>query len=588
MISNRILYLLLLPALWPALSVAAEDVAQEHVAEDLGAEDVAAEEVATEDAAEDVAAEDVAAGDEEAGSEAPGLPSDETALPESETAPRDVAADSIDPAEEAGGDERMPGLDQVVPVAEEPEPGESVGTPVPDGSTEAAAPATEEGVGPPGASVNDTEADGLARLAVAFERFHEFREAGMLDEADNAAKRAVELSLEVSGPKSNETAKALTNLATVQYDSKQYEAAKQNFQSAIDIYKETEDQLSARLVNPLRGLGAAQLESGRPDQAMDTYRQAVHISHVNEGPHNLDQVPILEALAETHLRLGDPEQAKDAQEMIYALNLRHLDGDSMNLIPTLMRRAAWQRRTGYVLDERATYRRIIRIIEEKKGVDDITLIDPLMKLAESYFYVDLNDTSSVTAATIASGEIYFKRAIRIAEEHPESNWQILANTMLALGDYYNFRSDQSRARRAYRDVWNLLSEDDERLELRHTALEQVHVLNEDPIPQHVGDATLSDRQQADREIREGSILARYDVSSRGRMSALTIVELTPPVFEDMQDSVIREMRDRIYRPRFVDGEPVDTEGQMLTHRFYYLQGDLDQRLAAANDGDEQG
>jgi tetratricopeptide (TPR) repeat protein len=426
------------------------------------------------------------------------------------------------------------------------------------------------------------------RLAATFDRFQEFRESGMLDEAENAAKRAVELSLEISGPTSNDTAKALTNLATVQYDTRQFDFAKQNFQSAIDIYKETEDQLSARLINPLRGLGAAQLESGRPDQAMETYRQAVHISHVNEGPHNLDQLPILEALAETHLRLGEPDEAKNAQDMVYALNLRHLDGDAMNLVPALMRRAAWQRRTGYVLDERATLRRVIRIVEDEKGDDDIALIEPLTKMAESFFYVDLSDPSSVQAATIASGEIYFKRAIRIAEENPDSNWKILANTMLALGDYYNFRSDQSRARRAYKDVWELLSEDPERLPLRHSLLEQVHVLNEDPIPQYIGDATLKDRQQAEKEIREGSVIARYGVSSRGRMSSLSIVDVSPPVFQDMKDFVIREMRDRIYRPRLVDGEPVDTEDQVVTHQFFYLQGELDQRLASANGGNEEG
>jgi hypothetical protein len=56
----------------------------------------------------------------------------------------------------------------------------------------------------------------------------------------------------------------------------------------------------------------------------------------------------------------------------------------------------------------------------------------------------------------------------------------------------------------------------------------------------------------------------------------------------MKDVVIREMRDRIYRPRLVDGEPVDTENQIVTHQVFYLQGELDQRLASANGGNEVG
>jgi hypothetical protein len=72
------------------------------------------------------------------------------------------------------------------------------------------------------------------------------------------------------------------------------------------------------------------------------------------------------------------------------------------------------------------------------------------------------------------------------------------------------------------------------------------------------------------------------------MSSLSIVDVSPPVFQDMKDVVIREMRDRIYRPRLVDGEPVDTENQIVTHQFFYLQGELDQRLASANGGNEEG
>jgi|GEM_PF-609300 len=440
--------------------------------------------------------------------------------------------------------------------------------------------------GPPMEPYENPELTDRERLSFAFSRFQELREAGMYDEAENAAKRAVELSITSTGPRSNQTAKALTNLALVQYDSRNYDAAQQNFESAIDIYKVNEDQLSARLVNPLRGLGAAQLESGRPDLAKRTYRQAVHITHVNEGPHNLDQMPILEALAETNLRMGELDAAKDAQDRIYALNIRHLDGNPMALIPSLMRRAAWQHRTGYVLDERATYRRVLRIIEDTKGKDDLDLIEPLTKLAQSYFYVDTTDPGSFQAASIATGEIYFKRAVRIAEENPESNWQILADSMLALADYYNFRSDQGRARRAYRDVWDLLSDDAERIAYRDEELGKLHVLNEEAIPQYIGDATRSARRQGDPDIREGNVVIAYDVSSRGRLSGLRIVDLTPPQFEDMESSVVREMRKRIYRPRFIDGEAADTTNEILTHRFFYEQSDLDERIAAATTGSD--
>lgn len=457
--------------------------------------------------------------------------------------------------------DRLPETDQVVPVAPGPED-EDAGPPL-DADPVAEAPPDRD------------------QLAEEFERFSEFKRAGMLDEAENAAKRAVEMSINVSGPGSNDTAKALTNLATVQYETRDYEAAQQNFQSAINIYKDNEDQLSARLINPLRGLGAAQLESGRPDLAERTFGQAVHVSHVNEGPHNSDQIPLLEALAETQLRMGEIDTARDTQDTVYALNLRHLEGDAMSLVPTLMRRARWQRRTGYILDERATYRRVIRVIEDAKGKEALELIPPLTELAESYFYVDSTDTTSFQTGAIATGEIYFKRAVRIAEENPDSNWKILAQTQLALADYYNFRTDLGRARRNYQETWELLSSGDEQLDFRREMLEAVHPLNDAVIAKYAGDATKAERQTGSDDIRQGNIVIGYDVSDRGRVTNLNVVEATPKEFEDIQDTVLREVRQRVYRPRFVDGQPVDTPGQIYAHTFYYQQSELDEMRAAA-------
>lgn len=467
--------------------------------------------------------------------------------------------------DDAADDEAITILDQTVPVADE--------------ALDAAAPgAPDDGV--------DEAIDPHEQLLLDFERFQELREAGSIDEAENLAKRMVETSIEISGPTSNNTAKALNNLAVVQHATEDYEAAQQNFAAAIEIIEDNEDQLNAALMNPLRGLGAAQLESGRPDLAARSFGRAVHISHVNEGPHNLEQIEILESLAETYLRLGEVDTARDNHDMIYSLNLRHYEDNAIGMVPSLMRRASWQRRTGYILDERATYRRVIRIIEAYNGKDDISLVLPLMKLGESYFFVDTSDAVPYQAATAASGELYFKRAVRIATEHPEADWTTLANAKLALGDYYNFRADVGRARSNYADAWSLMSEEPERFDFRANALEVLTPLNVDPIPRYVGDATRRDREDNNPGIREGRVVVSYEVNARGRVKQLTIVEASPTEFNDIQRMVQREMRTRIFRPRYVDGQPVATPNQVLSHTFYYLQEDLDELRDEAESSSE--
>ena len=131
-----------------------------------------------------------------------------------------------------------------------------------------------------------------------FARYQRLIAENAWDEADIAAKRVVQMAIKFYGPASIETAKALNNLAVVQHSQGQYDAAIQNFTSAVEILEDVENRLSASLVNPLKGLGAAQLSSGRPDLAAGSYGRAVHITQVNEGPHNLGQVELLESLAE--------------------------------------------------------------------------------------------------------------------------------------------------------------------------------------------------------------------------------------------------------------------------------------------------
>ena len=68
---------------------------------------------------------------------------------------------------------------------------------------------------------------------------------GALDEADIAAKRIVEMAIQVYGPQSRETASALNNLGIVQHSNGQYDAAIQNFASSVEILESVEDKLNA-------------------------------------------------------------------------------------------------------------------------------------------------------------------------------------------------------------------------------------------------------------------------------------------------------------------------------------------------------
>jgi tetratricopeptide (TPR) repeat protein len=456
-------------------------------------------------------------------------------------------------------------MDQVVPVADESD----------DTEPQPAAPPKEPALSP------------KAELLQEFQTYKRLMNEGIYDEADTVAKRIVTLAIEITGARSPETAKALTNLGIVQHRNKQFDAAQQNFASAIDIIEENEDRLNGRLINPLKGLGAAQLEAGRPDLAKQTFTRAMHITHVNDGPHNMGQVEILESLAETSVRLGSIEEARAMHDRIYMLNQRRHDNDQLALVPSLMRRAEWQHRAGYIVDEQATYRRAIRIIEENTDKKNILLVEPLTRLGESYYYNDMHDEKGLHHNPV-TGEIYFKRALRIAESSPESNWAIAASSKVSLGDYYMMQGMHTRARKLYQEVWEFLESDEQRLRFRDQTFNEAMPLNQRPLPEFAGESNQSALTGASDEYEQGSVAVGYTVTNRGRVIQVEAIEVYPPEFVDMEKHVHREMRARMYRPRYERSEPdekampVKTEGQVFTHSFYYQQSDLEERREAAN------
>lgn len=439
-------------------------------------------------------------------------------------------------------DELVSPLDQTVPVAEEDASVQADDTP----------------------SETVTEDDMLREFA----RFRQLLADRNFDEADVSAKRVVEMTIRVFGPQSRETAKALNNLAIVQYNNRQYAAAVQNFTSAVEVLEIVADRLNEELINPLRGLGAAQLGEGRPDLAINSFDRATHITHVNQGPHNIEQVEILESLAEAKVRLGDVDGAREVLDQIYALNVRYFEDDALGMLPSLMRRAEWQHRAGYYNDERVTYRRTIRVIETTAGKNDPRLIGPLMRLGQSYYYYDQNTDPSRTALA-STGEPYFKRAVRIAEATEDLPWLELAMARLALADYYLSNETHNRARKIYLQVWNELSRDEDRIKLRRELLEQPVAIREESLPRFAGGG-----EQPIAGLLSGTVQVDYTVSTRGRVRNIRS-EVKPAEFSDMLRMVHREVRRRIFRPAMIEGVPVDSAGQVFIHSFFYSQAELD-------------
>ena len=87
-------------------------------------------------------------------------------------------------------------------------------------------------------------------------------------------------------------------------------------------------------------------------------------------------------------------------------------------------------------------------------------------------------------------------------------------------------------------------------------------------------------------LAEGTITLSYDVSTRGRAANVKIIEAQPREFVDLHRNVQRQLRKRIYRPRYADGEAVTTTDQVIVHKYFFDQAELDALRAAAEETEE--
>lgn len=412
------------------------------------------------------------------------------------------------------------------------------------------------------------------RLQNLFKLYRDAVADRMFGEADTLAKQIVELTIEINGLDSGATARAITNLAIAQYGAMDFESAELNFQSAIDITERISDRLNDDLINPLKGLAATQLALGKPRDATENYQRATHISHVNFGPHNLEQVETLESLAEAYLVAGDYDEAVDLQERIFTLQSRNISGDSEDMLPALKNQARWLHRLRLFDKERFTWRRMINILQESRGPEDLSLIPPLTGLGHSYLFISYDETNYGAQPSVATGEVYLKRAMRIAEKNPQAEWTDLAGTKISLADFYILSGKPARAERLYSEAWDIYSEDESRLAARVEELQTLPIIRDIALPKVHGVDTLVPPVRRPDGFETGSLIFQYTVTSRGTPSRIELIDAEPAGLEDMERTVVRELRGILHRPRIVDGEATATDNVRLTHTFYYRPSDV--------------
>jgi tetratricopeptide (TPR) repeat protein len=402
--------------------------------------------------------------------------------------------------------------------------------------------------------------------------------AGSLDEAETTAKQMAESAAANAGTKVVARARTLHNLGVVQHLRADYAAAILNYKAAVGAINSAQDMLSLELVEPLHALGIAYTDNGDPVAALDAFDTALHISNVNDGPHSLQQVPVLRSLQSLHERQGDAVTASVTLDRIHQLHLRQYGPDSEELLPVLREQAEFYKRHHMPTREYMAWRESLLILRRHRGHNDLSLIEPQLNLAHNLIR-DMRRIRNRSGPTAPSAEKYLKRALAISTHNPDADWKVKRRTTLALADYYMLIGMYAQGHRYYRDAWQLMS-DGSLLSQREHDLETIVPISRPHPDPYANFEYNPDTEKIDPDdYRQGLIVAEFTVNVRGRAEDVRIVEQSPPDFERMEWRMRTALKDFVYRPRFVDGEPEKTNKYRYSLEYFYLPEEYEASLA---------
>lgn len=385
-----------------------------------------------------------------------------------------------------------------------------------------------------------------------------------------------------------ELVEALTLLGNAQLGAADLVSAEAAFSEALQLAEKSGGPSHAKLLDPLRGMGYTLAAGGKHAQAVPHLDRALIIARRNYGLFDINQQGVLRQLGASLAKLGRGDEA--ARHMNYMLRVGEQSygkGDP-RLAPLMCEVAEWYSEAGAFEPARSLFRSAIAIVDRKLGRNDVALVEPLRGLARSFtqelFYstrgirtdrekapTDADGTSnqnkSLNPRYLApEGEKALERTLKILESQPQPPREMYIGALLQLGDWRQIRHQPDRALPLYHRAAQLLASEPSPAASSSaaTAKKDEAPLLTFPVRVYYPMPWLATRNltlEAD-EVDETFVQVEFTVTKNGDVADARIVEengTARQVAESLE--AIRAAR---FRPKFVNGEPVDTPG--MTNR----------------------
>ena len=371
------------------------------------------------------------------------------------------------------------------------------------------------------------------------------------------------------------------------------------FWEAIEGFEKQGGPYDLRLAEPLHGMGRALIGSGEPLEAMRVFHRALQISRINEGLNSQAQLPVLKDMIELRLLLGQFEEADKlvskrfrVQQEIFAPGSEEWNLASAEYID-------WQRQAYLQGIGGDSYLRLLNMHDvhseniarlQDSGSSDAELIAQFSDRMLVEYLISRYDgerqsmlriqlSGPADADPMLNGQLEGERFRQLRKNNYRNGRRALeaiieavartegadseeaGQSYVALGDWYMWWQEESRALQNYERAWDILQ--------RAGALEsEASALFAKPVELPDTRVFLSNGSVPTEDVKARAKVV-LTVSKYGEARNIEIVEQEPA--EDVGARVVlfRLLRDVRFRPAMKDGKSVAWAGVQRDYRYQY-------------------
>ncbi|MEH6543262.1 MAG: tetratricopeptide repeat protein [Porticoccaceae bacterium] len=381
------------------------------------------------------------------------------------------------------------------------------------------------------------------------------------------------------------------------------------FQNAIDKNEE-HGPYNPALAETYYGLGLQLQRSGQHEAAIKLFSQTMHIERINQGIYSLAQSPALRGVINSRKALGQLEETTEDYYRLLWLHQKSLDPTNPEVIPVFLELSRWHL-TAYEFDNSSesighlttANQLIIKALklaqqsDIQQAVASQTLHTLLRTAALCNYFLSRHQgddwsssldsrfgfasqgtqdvlpmrTAVLSSASYSRGRSAHETIVTMVQNDENSSVEQRARSYAELGDWHLLFGKRDKAYATYRQAVALIPQTPQAAALTERLFNRPIML-----PAVRNEAPGS---ELNSRIKHPMARIKVDIAANGWASNVEMLDATNPQGNPqknpkagadtrlenkrMRRRVITALRAARFRPRFVNGEPVASRGEII-------------------------